>query len=184
MTQTFIQTYKILGAFKTSPIIPLELESALIPPDLRLDTSLLNYVYRTELLSTDHPVKRRLEGINLDDLKGGPYTQLERIKKTITSIAPTELERVEPFKYKPQDSLPYTVKTSKLDKVNEAARYVKLHLDPPLNLVTSYSNASANPKGKGVGVGAIYNGLDPQGALDNPTAKYIREAYEAQVERG
>ena len=38
-----LATRRILGVFKTAPITPLELESAILPPDIRLSNSLYKY---------------------------------------------------------------------------------------------------------------------------------------------
>jgi len=47
---------KILGVFKTAPIILMEVESALLPPQVRLNTNLRQYAFRMLKLSVKHPV--------------------------------------------------------------------------------------------------------------------------------
>src|SRR6266498_4725724 len=42
---------KILGTFKTAPIIPMEVEAALVPPTIRLNTNTRQYVLRMLKLS-------------------------------------------------------------------------------------------------------------------------------------
>jgi hypothetical protein len=45
---------KILGVFKTTPIIPMEVEAALLPPDIRLNASIRQYAFRVLKLSPNH----------------------------------------------------------------------------------------------------------------------------------
>ncbi|KAF2135111.1 uncharacterized protein K452DRAFT_239949, partial [Aplosporella prunicola CBS 121167] len=48
---------KILRVFKTALITTLELEAAILPPDVRLNTNFRNYILRTLKLTNDHPIK-------------------------------------------------------------------------------------------------------------------------------
>ena len=54
---------KILGCFKTTPVIPMELEAALVPPQIRLNTSLRRYAYRITKLAPSHPVNQAIRSI-------------------------------------------------------------------------------------------------------------------------
>ena len=47
---------KILGVFKTAPIIPIEVEAAILPPRVRLNTNIRQYTFRLLKLSPEHPV--------------------------------------------------------------------------------------------------------------------------------
>ena len=47
---------KILGVFKTAPIIPMEVEAALPPPKVRLNTNLRQYAFRMLKLSPKYPI--------------------------------------------------------------------------------------------------------------------------------
>ena len=47
---------KILGVFKTAPIIPMEVEAAVLPPRVRLNTNIRQYAFRILKLSPEHPV--------------------------------------------------------------------------------------------------------------------------------
>ncbi len=52
-------TKKILGAFRSSPSAALELESAILPPKLRLDKTSELYALRIATLSENHPIRQR-----------------------------------------------------------------------------------------------------------------------------
>jgi len=47
---------KILGVFKTAPIKPIELEAALLPPAIRLNSNIRAYAFRVLKLSLTHPI--------------------------------------------------------------------------------------------------------------------------------
>jgi hypothetical protein len=51
---------KILGTFRTTPILPMEVEAALPPPKVRLNTIIQNFAYRALLLPRSHPVYQAL----------------------------------------------------------------------------------------------------------------------------
>ncbi len=50
---------KILGAFRTSPCAAMELESATLPPHIRLDKTCMLYALRITTLSENHPIRQR-----------------------------------------------------------------------------------------------------------------------------
>ena len=52
-------TKKILEAFRSSPSAALELESAILPPKLRLDKTSELYALRIATLSENHPIRQR-----------------------------------------------------------------------------------------------------------------------------
>ena len=52
---------KTLGVFKTAPIIPIEVESALAPPIIRLNHSRRRYAFRILKLSLKHPIRLEFE---------------------------------------------------------------------------------------------------------------------------
>ena len=47
---------RILGAFRTSPIMPMELEASLPPPAIRLQQTCKIYALRTMTLPKHHPI--------------------------------------------------------------------------------------------------------------------------------
>jgi len=54
---------KILGVFKTAPSIPIELEAALPPPQVRLNHKSRRYILRVLKLSSKHPVKELVDKV-------------------------------------------------------------------------------------------------------------------------
>ena len=54
----------ILGVFKTAPIIPIEVEAALAPPSIRLNTSIRRYVLRALKLPSSHLINKVVSAIN------------------------------------------------------------------------------------------------------------------------
>ena len=52
---------KILGVFKTAPVLPMELESALLPPIVRLNHSRRRYAFRALKLGLNHPIRANFE---------------------------------------------------------------------------------------------------------------------------
>src|SRR6266498_5872235 len=51
---------KILRAFKTTPIIPIEVEAALAPPTIRLNTNTRQYALRMLKLSPRHLIRQEV----------------------------------------------------------------------------------------------------------------------------
>ena len=74
---------KILGAFKTTPLIALEIESALAPVQIRLEDNIRKYAFRITKLAKTHPIQLATE--ELLRLRNIELEQFERIK---------ELERI------------------------------------------------------------------------------------------
>ena len=86
---------KILGTFRTSPIVPLEVKAALPPLAIRLNTAIRQYAFRARKLPSTHLVKQAIHlldtSLHLDSdmdsedldhnskILRGPPTQLRRI---------------------------------------------------------------------------------------------------------
>lgn len=106
---------KILGTFRSSPIIPSEVEAALLPPEVRLNTAIRQYAFRARKLPANHPVKEDIHHIqtalfsNSDSdtasedseleeyaykIQQGPSIQLERIIQSIQSTLSTPEEQL------------------------------------------------------------------------------------------
>ena len=51
---------RILGAFKTSPIMAMKLEAAIPPPKIRFNKICMNYSLRIMQLFKNHPIKTRV----------------------------------------------------------------------------------------------------------------------------
>ena len=54
---------KILGTFRTAPILPSELEAALLPPVIRLNSTLRQYAFRIYKLPFNYPLKEASRAI-------------------------------------------------------------------------------------------------------------------------
>ena len=50
---------RILGAFSTTPVLALEAEAALLPPNLRLRYQQRRYALRILTLDQNHPIRKR-----------------------------------------------------------------------------------------------------------------------------
>ena len=106
-----LATKKILGVFKTAPIIPRELESALVPPNIRLNHNSRRYIFRALKLSNTHPIKlevnKAIAGIRdeLDRPQGyntRSKTQIESLVRSIyDTIDLTSLEKIRHFYFGP-----------------------------------------------------------------------------------
>ena len=143
---------KILGVFRTSPIIPMEVEAALYPPSIRLNTSLRNYAIRTQRLALSHPIRLALG----ED--PGPKTQLGRIWNSIQGLVDLDnLEPIQHFKYPPwKRAIPYSVNISSLPKEEEAIVHTQKLAQLGSDDYIIYSDASLipnDPEALGIGVG-------------------------------
>jgi ribonuclease HI len=157
---------KILGVFKTAPILAREVESALLPPEIRLNSNIRQYCFRLKKFSINHPINQEFENNRLirQNLNQKLILQLDRIFNSIFEFVENiELEKLKSFYFAPwAANIPYSIEISKLNK--ELA--TKQHLDlinstkyekSIFNIYTDASNIS-NPESKGIGVGiAVFN---------------------------
>lgn len=162
---------KILGVFRTAPTRPMEVEAALMPPEIRLDATVRKYALRASKLAPHHPISEELrlpQSDLLDPLDSAsgkikPPTQLERIRSSIQGLAELdELETIEHFKYPPWNrTIPYSVSISSLPKDEAATEHLaSLELGPSQYAI--YSDASTMLDSTGVGVGvAIFGYKSP-----------------------
>ena len=76
---------KILGVFKTAPILPMEVEAALAPPSVRLNASNRQYALRMLKLPTEHPINQEIHVLAAAESgdKPRPQTQLEKLHRSI-----------------------------------------------------------------------------------------------------
>jgi hypothetical protein len=51
---------KVLGAFKISPIAAIEVETSILPVEIRFEKICQNYAYRALLLGQNHPIRKRI----------------------------------------------------------------------------------------------------------------------------
>src|SRR5665213_815342 len=153
---------KILGVFKTAPIIPMEVEAALLPPVVRLNTNIRQYAFRMLKLSPEHPINSEItkyRELQEDEELVARITrpiQIERIYTSIEGLVDTStLEPIQHFKYPPWNrQVPFFVKIDKSPKDQAAINH-----NSQLSTITStsvksiYTDASAIPGNPGVGVG-------------------------------
>jgi len=129
----------------------MEVEAALLPPNIRLDASTRQYVFRILKLALTHPINAEA---TLDS------TQLDRIRKSIHSLVDIDsLEQIQHFKYPPWErDTPYTVQIDKLPKEEAAlvhikANEVKNRLAGTRELYSIYTDASYIPRPESTGIG-------------------------------
>jgi ribonuclease HI len=151
---------KILGVFKTAPIRPMEVEAALPPPEVRLNSHIRQYAFRALKLSPLHPVNIEIQGLQNFrenfDIRRPKIMQIERIYTSIQGLVdPDSLEKIQHFRFSPwEHSTPYQVKISKLPKADAAVAHNQ-HINTAKNTKTKsiYTDASALPDQIGIGVG-------------------------------
>jgi len=159
---------KILGTFRTSPVKPSEVEAALPPPNIRLNTNTRKYAFRARKLPPQHPIHARLTRIwnpggadyDSDDSQSsektvvkGPFSQMQRIGWSISEFLFDD-EKIVHNCFRPwQREAPFVTTISSLSKDEEAQAHNKTMLSSMgTNLLAIYSDASSVPKGNGIGV--------------------------------
>jgi ribonuclease HI len=156
---------KILGTFRTTPILPMEAEAILAPPTIRLDSNLRKYAIRLQKLPSTHPVNQELARLKPPEFtetprKAPPKVQLQRIQESILGLANiSSLERIQHFKFPPwEPKLPFQVAISTLPKEEEAQSHLQQLQEESnnSNIIRIYSDASFGTEGcQGVGVGLL-----------------------------
>ena len=143
---------KILGVFKTAPIVPMEVEAALQPPEVRLNTNLRKFAIRAIKLAPWHPINQELS--SLPAIGPKPMVQLERIKVLTQDLVDSaNLEPLQHFKYPPWNRVtPYTVEISSLSK-DEAAQAHNSNPHLGKDEFTIYTDTSSMPEESLVGIG-------------------------------
>ena len=71
---------QILGAFKGSPIRAMEIEAAILPPQLRAEKLCKQYALRIQSFSSSHPIRRAL--LWQKQNSKGLHTQLQKLAST------------------------------------------------------------------------------------------------------
>ena len=173
---------KILGTFRTTPIVPMEVEAALPPPHIRLNSALRRYAFRVSmLLARNHPVRQAAERAlatrreeessdqDSDDdtqpAKSTPHRQLLTIVDSIAATLTRHHERVVCFRFYPWEmATPYRIEISSKGK-EEAATAHNTHMRAKMgsSLLAIYGDASSIPGGTGIGVGIIAHDYRNQG---------------------
>jgi ribonuclease HI len=149
---------KILGVFKTAPILPMEVEAALVPPDIRLDASTRQYALRMLKLSATHPINQELSALLPTEpgAKPRPKTQMERIRGSIEDVLADvdSIETIQHFKYPPWSRTPpYAINISNMSKEETATVHNSNQGQHPENTISIYTDASAIPNGNSTGIG-------------------------------
>jgi hypothetical protein len=152
----------------------MEVEAALQPPSIRLNSNTRKYAIRVLKLAPNHPVKQELDKLAATYLVNQeltdpanpanepahrPTLQLERIRVSIQHLADTEyLEPLQHFKYPPWNrATPYTVNISPLPKEEAATAHNSNLLQHDRNDFLIYTDASSMPGegSTGIGVGIV-----------------------------
>jgi ribonuclease HI/endonuclease/exonuclease/phosphatase family metal-dependent hydrolase len=156
---------RILGAFKTSPIVPMEIEAALPPPKIRLNQKRWAYAKRIHKLAPIHPINEAIQQnkARRKELLIEKPTQLEYIEEICDEWFPPSIEKISHFHFKPWNSgLPYTTHISKLSKEDATAEHIARRDNDVLqNKTYIYTDASSMEESTGIGVGlAVYEMRD------------------------
>jgi ribonuclease HI len=169
---------KILGTWKTTPIAPMEVEAALAPPAIRLNTNARRYALRIAKLQLTHPIRQELTNLQtiksrsnilsddfwLSDDSDRPQlphiqlkpTQLELLHSRIQGLVDfSTLEIIQHFHFPPWDlKTPYTVQISNQTKEDEAKSHDQLIKSlAGSNTLAIYTDGSQTQGGKGIGIG-------------------------------
>jgi hypothetical protein len=137
-----LATKKILGVFKTAPILLRDFESALLPPIVRLNYNQRRYAFRILKLSNSYLVKAKFNEYttsldyfssssssaselgspiaNLKRKERKGLTQIQRLLGSISNIVDLDsLEPIRHFFFAPWErELPYKVLISKREAVS------------------------------------------------------------------
>ncbi len=117
----------------------MEVESALPPPDIRLNHSIRRYAFRLRLLSLNHPIRAKYTEITNPELyyisdssestsiSISPKFQLDTIIKSISSLVDfSSLEPIIPYYFPPWNKrVPYSIEINSESKEEVA----KTHLN-------------------------------------------------------
>ena len=157
---------KILGTFKTSPIRPMEVEAALMPPQVRLDSATRKFALRAAKLSPQHPVNQLLKTHR--ELLGTKITQVKRIKNSTRQlINHKSLEKIKNFYFPPWSSdLPCAIEMLNIPKdiVTQSHDDQIKCTDWQTNTYI-YTDASKMEDSTGVGIGIV--ATNRNGRLEN-----------------
>jgi hypothetical protein len=150
---------KILGVFKTAPILAMEVESALPPPTVRLNAALRRYAFRLLKLSPTHPINAAIANIHnptevLPRERTKTPLQLCRIYDSIAELHEgADLEQIKHYYFGPWNlDTFYDVQISSLPKEEEAKNHLEAVKNNLHNNIFIYTDASSMEKSTGIGV--------------------------------
>jgi hypothetical protein len=167
---------KILGVFRTAPILPMEIEASLLPPSVRLSKSVRQYAFRALKLAPDHLINEEVARLDPDTPE--QPVQLERIRDSIRGLVGLQsLEQIEHFKFPPWGkATPYSVEISQLPKDEAALEHLAQQQEEETSqhITRIYTDASSMPEKRGVGVGVA---VLRQGRVTQQESFYATESY-------
>ena len=152
----------------------MEVEAALPPPHIRLNSALRRYALRvTMLVARNHPVRQAIERAlitrqeeqsvdqdsdsNTQPAKSTTYRQLLAIADSIASIRTRHQETVLCFRFQPwETATPYSIEISQEGKEDTATAhnaYIQARIGS--SLLAIYGDASSIPDRTGIGVGLV-----------------------------
>lgn len=159
---------KILGVFKTAPILPMEVECVLPPPEIRLNAAIRIYALRMLKLAPNHPINTAINRITNPQeppprTKNKAPLQLQTIYESIKHLYQKEdLETIQHHYFAPWNKdMPYKVIISKLSKDEEAKQHQKALQENPPNSIFIYTDASATTTRESTGIGVGLAVLSP-----------------------
>ncbi|KAK1916950.1 hypothetical protein P3342_004506 [Pyrenophora teres f. teres] len=162
------------------------LEASLLPPAIRLNSTIRNYASRANLLANTHPIAKAITRIQSTNLQRSKKPNQHRQLQTITNAIlkqQRDTEQTIPYRFRPWDTLNYTVTVSQKSKEEEAnahQAYIKTRLD---NYTTIYSDASQTQEGKGIGVGiAVYNSTQQEIYSETVNIGQYQLVYNGELE--
>ena len=152
-----LATRKILGVFRTAPTKVMEVEAAILPPNIRLDDNTRKYAIRIKSLPQQHPLWRHFNTRYLEDAVISKPTQLERAYAAIQGFWPANAEEIDHSKTKAWRITPlYKVFISNAKKEQEATAHRGItDTDRGTKTLHIYTDASGVQESKGIGVGMI-----------------------------
>ena len=146
----------------------MEVEAGLVPPGIRLNTTIRQYAFRTYKLPPLHPIQQATIPSNAEELTTSPLrtttsstqkqTQLERISNSISRYTQLDnVETIQHYYFAPWDKdIPYKVNISSLSKEEAAIAHTStLEQFSGTNTTTIYTDASSTPEGRGIGIGLV-----------------------------
>jgi ribonuclease HI len=87
----------ILGCYRTTPTLAMEIESGLLPPSLRLQTRVLSAATRMQSLSASHPIQQHIHNALRSRTANITHrSNLENIFQQVPFMT-TKVESIEPF---------------------------------------------------------------------------------------
>jgi ribonuclease HI len=176
-----LATRKILGVFKTAPLLPMQIESALPPVKVRLNHKIRCYTLRALKLSLNHPIKLEvnkaikaikefkdeleistnnssISSYNLNSKNPQSQNHFIRLVESIYDLVDLKsLEYINHFYFAPWDkNININIRISNMPKEEEANNHLKYlesisKTNTNNNIYSIYTDGSQMANGLGVG---------------------------------